>query len=134
MKNHWIIIRIVLSLVVIFVLGIWVGRMTSSHVSVEPLQISIEKGDSKEEVEIKKTTLRSLTKYRTHLRLTKDQVRTLRPEFSKVTRRMYFLPKLSKARLAVLEEFHEELQKHLSEEQREKLKELMKQAIAKDRT
>lgn len=134
MKNHWIIIRIVLALVAIFALGIWVGRVTAPEMNAPPFELSIEQDDSADEMALKQAFVRVMARYRAELELTNEQVRILRPEFVVVSRRMQVLPKVSKARLAVLEDFHEELRKHLSEEQKEKLDGITETAESRTRT
>jgi len=42
MKNTWIILRIVLSLVAIFALGIWIGRTTAPDIVLSPTDSALE--------------------------------------------------------------------------------------------
>lgn len=134
MKNQWIIIRIVLALVAIFAIGIWVGRVTAPEFAMQPLEVTIDEADEADQVVLKRVVLRAMTKYRTDLDLTNEQVRILRPEFVATSRRMQVLPRTAKARLPVLEDFHAKIAEHLTEEQKVKLAEIMKKAEQRERS
>lgn len=120
MKNTWIILRIVLSLVAIFALGIWVGRITAPETMRSSLESDLEAEADHSPRGAGRVTRKAMERYQKDLGLSAEQMDRLRPAFENVTLRMVVLPKGSKARMAVVEDFHEEIAPHLTPEQREK--------------
>ncbi len=130
MKTPWIVIRIGLALVAIFAIGMWVGRVTAPQVDEE---LVIPKEATMDEETLRYATQRAIRRYRNELDLSQEQMKTIRPMFLTVSRRMAMLPSHSKARLAVIEDFHDEISPHLSEEQKAKLTKIFEGAEARDR-
>ena len=124
MKLDWAIIRIALALAAIFTLGIVVGRLTTSSESVEP---------PSRFVDVERASNRVMKRYHDTIGFTDEQLTDLRDQFRTVSRRMEILPKRSRARLAALEDFHEELATHLTEEQKKRADEILAFARAQER-
>lgn len=130
MTTPWIIIRIVLALAAIFSIGMWVGRITAPQMGEE---VVIPEVEAMDEQTLRYATQRAMRRYRTELELTQEQMKTIRPMFVTVSRRMAMLPPNSKARLAVIEDFHDEIAPHLSDEQKANLKTILEGATSRER-
>jgi hypothetical protein len=130
MKKQWIILRTACAIFIIFALGVWVGKQLGP--SEETLtQEDIEELSPTSEValrEIKKSFHRAMQKYNAVLKLTTEQQKELRPLFVSATKRMALLDKNSKARLAVVEDFHAEIAKYLTDEQKVAADQILKEA------
>jgi len=61
-----------------------------------------------------------MERYQKELELSNEQMDLLRHAFENVTLRMIVLPKTSRARMAVVEDFHDEIAPHLTPAQQEK--------------
>jgi len=120
MKNTWIILRIVLSLVAIFALGIWIGRTTAPDIVLSPTDSALESEADLSTKGSGRVTRRAMERYQKELELSNEQMDLLRPAFENVTLRMIVLPKTSRARMAVVEDFHDEIAPHLTPEQQKK--------------
>ena len=131
MKNKWIVIRILLALGAIFAIGMWVGRETAPQVEDEELVIT--EGATMDEETLRYATQRATRRYRNELELTQEQMKIIRPMVLNVSRRIAMLPPKSKARLAVIEDFHDEIRPHLTEEQKEKATKILEGAIVRER-
>jgi len=134
MKTHWIVIRIVFVLFAIFALGVWVGRMTAPQENDAELVIADGINKQVSPARLDKVTRRALRRYTRELELTRDQVAKLRPLFYQVSKRMEILPKHSKARLAVIEDFHEQIVPYLTDEQKVAAVLILKKARERERT
>ena len=134
MKTYWLVGRIVLTLLVIFILGVVVGRLTVPKVD-DPFEVVIvdEKANRLDEPRIRKVTRRAIAKYRQELQLTRAQLKELGPLFLETTRKMEDLKPKSQARLEQIEMFHKELQPHLTPEQVELAKKTLAESKAKER-
>jgi len=131
MKPQWIVIRIILALVAIFAIGVWVGRVTAPQIPDE--EVEIAEGATADEKALKHVTQRAMRRYRVELDLSDEQMKIIRPMILNVSRRIAILPRLSKARLAVIEDFHDEIRPHLTEEQKAKAQKILEGAIARER-
>ena len=131
MKTPWIVIRIILSLGAIFAIGMWVGRVTAPQVEEE--ELAITDGPVMDEEALRYATQRATRRYRNELELTQEQMKIIRPMVLNVSRRIAMLPSHSKARLAVIEDFHDGMRPHLTEEQKAKATKILEGAIARER-
>jgi len=118
MKKYWLVGRIVLTLLVIFILGIVVGRLTTP-IAEAPLEVVIvdEKANRLSESRVRRVTRRAMTKYRQELQLTRAQMKDLGPLFLETTRKMDELELRSQARMEQIELFHKKMQPYLTPEQ-----------------
>lgn len=128
MKDYWIIIRVVLALIAIFAMGVWVGRTSMPLSEKGEVGTAISKRD-----DLPRMGKRVMTRYHEKLQFSDEQLETVRLMFVAVTRRMEILPKSSLARLAVLEDFHEELAQILTEEQRIVADQILEESRATER-
>jgi hypothetical protein len=134
MKTTWIIARIALALIAIFALGIWVGRTTApAPAGGEEIVLSPLPSESHSESELRALTVRQMKRYQQALGLSREEMKKLYPEFEALSRQIITLPKLSKARLLLIEEFHQRLNENLTEEQKVKATEILDQAREQER-
>ena len=126
MRIPWPILRVSLAIVAIFALGVVAGRLSEGPP---------EKPDppSPTVVEITRAGQRVMARYREELKLTEEQMTTLAPMFARVSQRMAVLLPRSRARLAVLEDFHEEIDPILTKAQRPIANEILEQSRSAER-
>jgi len=132
MKTTWLVSRIALVLIAIFVLGIWVGRLTAPQ-STSEVAVVLPESEGASERQIQRVTKRAMRRYRRDLGLSQEQMSELKPLFIEVSHRMEMLPVRSKARLAVLEEFHGQIEDYLTPEQKRLADKILKKSREQDR-
>lgn len=125
MKDTWIILRIVLSLASIFALGIWVGRTTAPELVMPPSVPAVEFEADSSPQKLNRYTRRAMERYQQDLGLSPEQMNLLRPAFENATLQMVVLPKASRARREVIEDFHENMKPHLTPAQQKKAGEIL---------
>ena len=129
--------RIGLWVLLIFGLGFWVGRMSTVRWKMEVVgandtpdsSTTLDESDLVEDVtrrEMIRATRRVMENYRSTLGLSSEQVGTVKPIFIRAGQEMAKLPKQSPLRMGVLQRFHEQLQPHLTEEQKKLSEDILK--------
>ena len=117
-----------LAIVVVFVSGFYVGRVTAPA-GWDPEEVRELMGNTGVTTTPSGVLLSEiLPRYRSLLDLTKKQRRTLTPMFRDAAERMYQQPAGSSERLQEMERLHEALGPHLSERQRKQLDQILKAA------
>ncbi len=123
-RQTWLVVRIVVALMAIFVMGIWVGRMTAPK-EVEVVEVVPEKGgdptERKRGTQADRVSVKVVQRYRAALDLTDAQLEELRPVFIRSGRDMAKYPAKSEGRFKMLLKFHEAIKPSLTEEQKGKL-------------
>ncbi len=125
MKVDWAVLRICLALIAIFAMGVLVGRLTDTP---EAEAVTLDGG-----AKLDRVSRRVFRRYQELLEFTDEQRLTLQERFVAVSLRMRILPRRSRARLVVLEDFHQEIAPFLTEVQREKADAILEDARALDR-
>jgi hypothetical protein len=133
------LIRISLWVVLIFGLGIAVGRLTSPHGKMDAAEgaafdESAPREAIPEEEATRRETIRStrrvMQNYATALSLSEEQIAATNPLFIRCGQEMAKLPKQSLLRRGVLQKFHEQLAPHLNSEQKKLSDEILKKTSA----
>lgn len=131
------VFRITFWVLVIFGLGFWTGRFAGSGMrDLPPLQVQQPVDDAQVEGELAaeeepsrreliRATNRVIASYQSTLKLTPEQIITLKPLFVSAGQAMAQLPKGSPLRLGELERFHQALDAHLTAEQKKLSKEIL---------
>lgn len=130
MNSTWLMVRIGLALAAIFSLGIWVGRMTAPPASGPVMMFPASSGAGGEAAPRaqRMSISKVMEKYRSTLGLTDEQLETLRPSFEESGRKMLREPRRSAARLALIEQFHDEIRPLLTEDQQAKADGMLEEA------
>jgi hypothetical protein len=132
------LIRISLWVVLIFGLGIAVGRLTSSHGKSDAIEdrefdelVSVEAIPAEEATrrETIRSTRRVMQNYATALSLSEEQIAATNPLFIRCGQEMAKLPKQSPLRRGVLQKFHEQLAPHLNPEQKKLSDDILKKTL-----
>ena len=126
MKNTWVTVRIVCALVVIFSMGIWVGRLTAPESKVVRLnaqgkEIVVEENGRERGTRADKVTVQVVKRYKAELDLSREQLEEMRPLFMEAGKKMVVHPAYSDERIQILTEFHKQIESLLNEEQKKKL-------------
>ncbi|MEP4078007.1 hypothetical protein [Haloferula sp.] len=131
-RQTWLVVRIVVALMAIFVMGMWVGRMTAPK-DVEIVEVVAEGGGDNAERQRgtygDRVSMRVVPRYREALDLTEEQLEELRPAFIQAGRDMARYPAKSEGRFKTLLKFHETIRPALSDEQKEKLEGILEQYL-----
>lgn len=135
MSKTTTLIRISLWVVLIFGLGIAVGRLTSPLGKTDVVEgaafeestpgeaISEEEATRRETI---RSTRRVMQNYATALSLSEEQIAATKPLFIRCGQEMAKLPKQSPLRRGVLQKFHEQLAPHLNAEQKKRSDDILK--------
>ena len=133
------LIRISLWVVLIFGLGVAVGRLTSSRGKADAIgnkefdeSVSVEVIPAEEVTrrETIRSTRRVMQNYATALSLSEEQIAATKPLFIHCGQEMAKLPKQSPLRRGLLQKFHEQLAPHLNAEQKKLSDEILKKTSA----
>ena len=132
MKQTWLIGRIVCALVVIFAMGIWVGRMTGPSQKGEttpPPEASDvpdrEWGSPEQRARtVDMVTKRVIPHYRNELTLSDEQLEELRPFFMHAGRQMAKHPPNTELRMWAVLQFHKRIKPLLDEQQQVRLEKI----------
>jgi hypothetical protein len=122
-----------LSVVVIFCAGLWVGKATTPEgLSIEEVReyARQESGGGKGK---KLPRLEALAKYTRLLGLSESQRRELHPLFADTKLKLGPLSAGNRERLIIITEFHEELEKSLTADQKELAKRVLRQTLQQER-
>lgn len=131
MKPTWMIARIVCALVVIFALGIWVGRLTAPREKVAAPPETPAGGMDREwgspaerQRTIDMVTKRVIPHYQSTLQMSDELVEELRPFFMHAGRQMAKHPPNTEGRMWAVLGFHKRIRPFLDEDQNKALTEL----------
>ena len=128
MKQSWMIVRIVCALVVIFAMGVWVGRLTAP--TPQGASLPEKESDAPEREwgspEQRKRTVDMVSKrviphYQGSLQLSDEEVEELRPFFLHAGRQMWrSMPRTPRPGCGAVLGFHKRIAPFLDEEQKKR--------------
>ncbi len=123
-----------LSVVVIFCAGLWVGKATTPEgLSIEEVREYARQETSENGRGRRMQRLEALAKYTRLLGLSESQRRELHPLFADTKLKLGPLSAGNRERLVIITEFHEELEKSLTADQKELAKRVLRQTLQQEK-